>query len=112
MQITWCTIKDNKNVQSQYLLCPGTGNLVCGQTVNILTTCAKNILDKWTIKDNKNVQSQYLLCPGTGNLVCGQTVNIPTACVKNNLFKWTIKISQQGENLRLYMTNKFNLDTT
>jgi len=27
------------------------------------------------------------------------------------LFKRTIKIPQQGENLRLYMTNKFNLDT-
>jgi len=43
MQITWCTTKDNKNVQSQYLLCPGTGNLVCGQTVNIPTTCVKKI---------------------------------------------------------------------
>ena len=64
-----------------------------------------------TIKENKNVQSQYLLCPGTGTLVCGQTVNIPTTCVKNILDKWTIKIPQQGENLRLYITDKFNLDT-
>jgi hypothetical protein len=40
------SIKDNKNVQSQYLLCPGTGNLVCGQTGNIHTTCITNILFK------------------------------------------------------------------
>jgi hypothetical protein len=36
---------------------------------------------------------------------------LAATCVTNILFKRTIKIPQQGVNLRLYMTNKFNLDT-